>query len=82
MSAARRRAKAIARREYVTELTHRREDRAFFEHGTIPDSARSVSLCSCGAASYTRDPHGFTNEELDNWESVHSFCDYGWGDTE
>lgn len=75
MSCSRRRAKAIARRENIARAaTWREENRAFFEHGTTPASASSVSVCSCGAQAFTRDPHGFSNEEYADFDSMHAYC--------
>ncbi len=68
---ARRRAKAIARRERVTALTHRREDIAFYERGTIPPSSIGVSMCSCGARSFTRDE----SWDFSDFDEMHSGCE-------
>ena len=68
---ARRRAKAIARRDNVTALTHRREDAAFYEHGTIPASATAVTICSCGARAFARGEH----PDLSDFDASHAYCD-------
>lgn len=67
---ARRRAKAVVRREHVTELTHRREDAEFYAHGAIPASSTAVALCSCGARAFTRDESG----DLGDFEDAHAYC--------
>jgi hypothetical protein len=68
---ARRRARAIARREYVTELAYRREEAAFYEHGTIPPSSTGVSICSCGGRAFTRADDG----DLNDFAEAHAYCD-------
>ena len=70
---ARRRAKAIARRDNVTALTHRREDAAFYEHGTIPASSMGFATCPCGARAFTRGADG-----LDDFYNEHASCDDYW----
>lgn len=71
----RRRAKAIARRENVQRITERIEDREFYENGTIPASATSVSICSCGAKSFARGTDDADYEAMESWDSAHAYCD-------
>jgi len=52
-------------------LTRRREDRAFFEKGTVPASARSVSMCSCGSVAFSRDGR----DDLLDFDEAHAYCD-------
>lgn len=60
----RRRAKAIRNRHHV-------EDMAFYREGTTPASSTAVSICSCGARSFTRDESG----DLDDFDTMHQLCD-------
>lgn len=53
-------------------ITHRRENALFFARGTIPASALAVSMCSCGAAAFSRDPYG---RGLDDFNDAHAYCD-------
>ena len=68
---ARRRAKAIARRQWITDMVHKVEDLAFYEHGAIPASSTAVSICSCGARAFTRAEDG----DLSDFNDAHAYCD-------
>ena len=70
----RHRAKAIARREHVTALTHAREDAAFFEHGTIPPSSTGFATCPCGVREFTREEGGLGSD----FYNAHADCDDYW----
>lgn len=51
--------------------TIRREDATFFARGTIPASARSVAICTCGARAFSRvDDYRF-HEDFDD---SHRYC--------
>lgn len=54
-------------------LARRREDALFFGRGTFPASACSISMCSCGARMFTRDPRDF--DALADFEQAHAYCD-------
>lgn len=51
--------------------THRRENGLFFAHGTFPASARSCSICSCGARAFSRDGV----DDLDDFHHAHEYCE-------
>lgn len=70
MSVSKRRQQAINRRQWVTDLTHRHEDRRFYEHGTIPPSATAVSLCSCGGRAFSREEHA----DMSDFDAMHEYC--------
>lgn len=62
MSAKMKRRRRHDRRKRI--LTHRREDRQFFAHGTIPASAMQVAVCGCGGRAFSRDPHDTLTEDF------------------
>ena len=69
MSAKMRRRRRHDRRKRI--LTHRREERLFFAHGTFPASALSCAMCSCGARAFSRVGGG----DLDDFVEMHAYCD-------
>lgn len=69
----RRRAKSTARQERVTAIVHKVEDKAFYEHGTIPASSTAVSICSCGARAFVRGTDDF--DGLRDFDDAHVYCD-------
>lgn len=72
MSAAKRRAKAVARRGWVTDLRERWD----YITGRIPSDAVSVMACSCGRRMWLRE--GATSEQQESFDqdvAAHDYCD-------
>lgn len=57
------------------ERRERREDLAFYEHGTIPASATGFAQCSCGARTFTRGNDRAAHASLDEFYDAHAYCD-------
>lgn len=71
-----RRRRHARHKRVVAERRYRAEDRRFFEDGTIPASARALSVCSCGARAFSRAPH----DHLDDFADAHTYCDESFRD--
>jgi len=73
VSAAKRRAKAVARRQWVRDLLIDHGMRKFFETGRIPAGITAFSQCFCGARAITfEDDTTYFNREFDD---AHAYCE-------
>jgi hypothetical protein len=68
---AKRRAKAIKRREWVADLRRRWD----YYLDRIPSDATRVSICPCGARAWSTDDTVEDQEFFDNFDAIHADCE-------